>query len=169
MLIAFIAVIVAVFLVLAMIGYRMGPPPGGEAITQRDERLLEQRADVASLRRVANPHLRDDRQVVIQSMAEAAVEMARREYESRPTISDTEALAVAFRTLDTLERDGNNVALGSIAGQMADYLISVGVLHQVDPSNPELPLLTADVIRSDPGTVVEIATVKDLYAWPVDR
>jgi len=167
--IAAIAVIVAVFLVLAAIGYRMGPPPGGKPITKRDGRLLQERADAVSLRKVANPHLRADRQQVVESMSEAAVDMARRECEGSPNISPTAALARAFRTLDSLEREAHDVSLGDIAAQMADYLISVGVLHPVDPFNPELPLLTADAIQSDPGTVVEMASVKDLYAWPEDQ
>lgn len=159
----------AVFLVLAVIGYRMGPPPGGKPITKRDGRLLQERADAVSLRKVANPHLRADRQQVVETMSEAAVDMARRECEGSPNISPTAALAGAFRRLDSLERDTHDVSLGGIAAQMADYLISVGVLHPVSPSSIESPLLTADAIRSDPGTVVEIASVKDLYAWPVDE
>jgi len=169
MLIAIIALVVAGFLVLAMIGYRMGPPPGGRPITKRDERLIQERADAVSIRRDANPHLRGDRSEVVESMSEAAVDMARRGCEDSPNLSPTAALARAFRTLDSLERDAHDVSLGGIAAQMADYLMAVGVLYPVVPSNPETRSLTADVIRSDPGIVVEVASVKDLYAWPVDR
>ena len=169
MLIAIIVFVVAGFLVLAMIGYRMGPPPAGKPITKRDDRLIQQRAEEASFRKVANPHLRSDRAQVVESMAEAAVDIARRGCEESPNLSPTAALAGAFRKLDRLERDAHDVSLGAIAAQMADYLTSVGVLNPVDPSNPELCSLTPDAVRSDPGIVVEIASVKDLYAWPFDR
>ena len=167
----FLAIVVVVVLILAglaVIGYRMGPPPGGRALTERDRRLQVERADQAGFRRQANPSLRSDRIEAVESLAAAAVRMARRSVDVQPSLNATEALADAMDRLDQLERDATEVSLGPLVADVAIYLASVGVLNYLDPGNPELTGLTPDDLAVNPGLAIRIAEVADLYAWPHD-
>ncbi len=166
-----LVLILAVTLVvggMAVVGYRMGPPPGGRALTERDRRLQTERADQAAFRSRANPNLRKDRTETVAALAAAAVRMARESIEAEPLLNETEALAEALSHLDQLEREATGVSLGPLVPQIAVALVAVGVLDRFNLKSPELSGLTPDDFTASPGLAIRVAGVADLYVWPRD-
>ncbi|KAA3640929.1 MAG: hypothetical protein DWP92_02105 [Armatimonadetes bacterium] len=166
MILVLIVVAVLVFAGLAVIGYRMGPAPGRQVITERDSRLQEERADQAAFRARANPNLRSDRSEAVESLAAAAVLQARTSVGVRPSLNETEALADALVHLDHLEREGAETSIGPLIPDVSLHLFSAGVLNSIDLGDPELSGLTCADVATNPGIIVRIVGVDDLSRWP---
>lgn len=161
-------VVVVVFLILAFIGYLMGPQKGQKPLTQRDERILRDRqirADAQWQQDASNPALAGETERSVVAMADFIVFLARQDRSQNPGMPDTAALALAFRKVDKAERHENGVGLGVIAAQVADLLADQGVMNRVTDAQLGTHGVTEDNIRQDPGRLVEVAGVRDLDAW----
>jgi hypothetical protein len=151
-----------IFLLLAFVGYLMGPQ-NGKALTERDRRILERRTlrDQAYLQ--SSHHAED-----VAMMAEGAIDLARAD--NAAGIPPTQALALAFEKMDHFERaKGDPGGLGLWLMQMTGFLMQVGVVNAMDPMHIEtrIPGFSPETLESDPGVLVRIAGVRDLHAWPV--
>ncbi len=142
-----------IILVLAFIGYRMGPQ-GGRAITQRDQRILERRTMESQAYVQSTGNLAD-----VAEMAAGPVNLARQD--NAAGVPPTQALALAFEKMEHLR---------PWLMQMTGYLMEMGVVNPMDPEQFEarIPGFSPETLKRDPGVLVKVAGVRDLYAWPTD-
>ena len=150
-----------IFLVLAVIGYLMGPQ-GGRAITRQDQRIVERRALKDSAFGQSPEHNQD-----VGVMTDGAIRLARED--TAAGIPDTEALALAFEKMDTHERaTGAPEGLGPWLLEMAAHAMDAGVLNVMRPDeySARVPGFSVEWVSRNPGEMVRIAGVRDLYAWP---
>jgi hypothetical protein len=157
---------VLVFAGLAVMGYRMGAAPGRPAITERDRKLQEERADLAAFRTQGNPNLRSDREKAVVSFSASAVLEARASRHVDGSLNETEALADAISHLDHLEREASGASIVPLMADVSNYLAEVDVLNELDPSSPEIAALSPDDLVGNPGILIRLVGVADLDAWP---
>ncbi len=80
------------------------------------------------------------------------------------------ALAAAFEAIEKFERtQGDPAGLGGrFLFLVGGLLVEVGVLNYVEPADTKKrwPSFGSEVLPDDPGAMIRLIGVSDLYAWP---
>lgn len=151
--------VIVILAVLWILGYMMGPQRG-KAVTKRDEQILQRRA----VSKITSPMAQGD----IAAVAGGIVVTARGNHEEG--MPEVVALATAFEAMDRFERaQGDPAGLGGpFLLMVGGHLMGVGVLNYVEPADMKerWPSFGPEVLPDDPGAMVRLVGVRDLYAWP---
>ena len=161
----------SIWLLLTAWGYLLGPQ-GGPALTRRDHRILERRANYDTSRK--------GRMVLDSYEAAAQVTRdARRLKAESARYSDNDAMIlalglVAARIRDVRDRP-HRPAVRDYAHEQASErfslllraLVQRGVINDLDEPLTSYGL-TTEAVLNDPPLLVRLLTVRSLNHWPID-
>lgn len=158
-----LGVVGAIFLVLMVFGYFVGPQENQRAVTKRDQRIMDRRA-------VGDTPRQRRRVLDAYTLARKAVEDAREFVASG--LEEDDALAQGFRNLLKNPHKVTNYGekkmegLADMLGMVTDILVQHGVLNTLDDGEIMASGITVPQMVQYPEVLVRACGVRDLDAWP---
>lgn len=149
----------AVFAVLSIVGYFLGPQGLGRAITKRDEEILDRRA-------AGNTPMERKKTLDAIALASTAVENARTLVGSglSPDAALIQSLGAMIKRPP--RTDFQKVEMANTIATINNFLVQQGVLNAPTDAQLEAAARFGFDIVNQPGKIVEIWGVRNLDAWP---
>lgn len=158
-----LGVVGAIFLVLMVFGYFVGPQGNQRAVTKRDQRIMDRRA-------VGDTPRQRQRVLDVYALARRAVEDARELVASG--LEEDDALAQGFRNLVKNSHNVTNYGeekmeyVADTLGIVTTILTKHGVLNILSDEEIMASGITAPQMVQYPEVLVSACGVRDLNAWP---